>query len=248
MSHPRSPSAHASGSPAARLPLAEGGALAPDPVSVPAAATTLAADLRVPVRPRGLVIVPLGGGTSRFGRRSQRIAARLGGRRFATLLLDLLTAEEEAIDVYTAEFRFDVGRLGPRAVAAVEWARRQPSLAHLAIGLLGMQAAAPAALLAASDRPRDVGAVVVVPAGRTSWVEGGIRDVAAPTLLVVPDRRAPGSGPAAAAGWRFLGPLDVAVPPARPGAAGVREPQDRLADLAAAWFERHLAHAMGSGV
>ena len=87
-------------------------------VEVPAGAATLKGDLRVPPRAQGLVIFAHGSGSSRFSSRNRLVAEFLGTRGFATLLLDLLTVQEEAIDERTAEYRFDIARLGPRVRCA----------------------------------------------------------------------------------------------------------------------------------
>ncbi|MGE0813318.1 MAG: hypothetical protein AB7O28_23860 [Vicinamibacterales bacterium] len=210
-------------------------------MSVPAGAVGVEGDLRLPSQPRGLVIVPHGSGASRFSRRSRRLAARLGGYRFATLLLDLLTADEAAIDVYTGEFRADSSRLGPRAVAGVDWVKRRPDLARLAVGLLAVDAGVPAALVAAAERPRDV-AALVAQVSQPSSIAAAIERVKAPTLLIVAEGHAAAPGPAPAVPVRRQGPVEVAtLRGASPPGAG-HTVQDRVADLAAAWFDRHLAH------
>jgi hypothetical protein len=89
-------------------------------VDVPVGATTLKADVRVPPGAQGLVIFAHGSGSSRFSRRNRQVAEFLGERGFATLMLDLLTAQEEAVDERTAQYRFDIARLGPRVSAAAD--------------------------------------------------------------------------------------------------------------------------------
>jgi hypothetical protein len=89
-------------------------------VEVPAGAIRLNGDLRVPAGTQGLVIFAHGSASSRFCRTNRQVADFLGERHFATLLLDLPTSQEEAIDVHTAEYRFDIARLGPRVSAAAD--------------------------------------------------------------------------------------------------------------------------------
>jgi hypothetical protein len=89
--------------------------------------------LRVPAAAKGLVIFAHGSGSSRFSRRNRQVAAFLGERGFATLLLDLLTAQEEAIDERTTEYRFDIPRLGPRVSAAADWAAARADIGRLSI-------------------------------------------------------------------------------------------------------------------
>src|SRR5436190_23027781 len=91
------------------------------------------ADLRVPERAAGLVIFAHGSGSSRFSRRNRAVAEFLEAEGFGTLLLDLLTKEEEAIDVHTSEYRFDIDRLGRRVVLATDWAQDRPDLRRVPI-------------------------------------------------------------------------------------------------------------------
>src|SRR5438128_12155848 len=81
----------------------------------------IGADLYVPERARGLVVFAHGSGSSRFSSRNKAVAATFHPRGLATLLIDLLTTAEEAVDIYTAEYRFDIDRLGTRVVAATDW-------------------------------------------------------------------------------------------------------------------------------
>ena len=83
-------------------------------VDIPAGSAVLHGDLRVPPRPVGLVVFSHGSGSSRFSARNRKVAESLQTRGFATLLLDLLTAEEESVDIYTSQYRFDIPRLGDR--------------------------------------------------------------------------------------------------------------------------------------
>jgi pimeloyl-ACP methyl ester carboxylesterase len=154
------------------------------PVEVAAGAAVLAGDLRIPLRARGLVIFAHGSGSSRFSTRNRQVAEFLDGRGFATLLLDLLTPEEEAIDVRTRQYRFDIERLGPRVSAAADWARRHAELRHLPIGCFGASTGAAAALIAAAERPEGIRAVVSR-GGRPDLAGDALPRVTAPTLLIV---------------------------------------------------------------
>jgi putative phosphoribosyl transferase len=113
-------------------------------VEIPVAGATLKADLRVPVDAQGLVIFAHGSGSSRFSSRNRHVAEFLGGRGFATLLLDLLTAQEERIDVETTEYRFDIPRLAPRVNAAADWAATRTDIGPLPIGCFGASTGAAA--------------------------------------------------------------------------------------------------------
>ena len=125
-----------------------------EPVRIDSSAATLDGDLRVPENATGLVIFAHGSGSSRFSRRNRAVAGGLETRGFATLLLDLLTREEEAIDDRTREYRFDIDLLGRRVTDAADWARARTDLHRFPIGLFGASTGAAAALITAAARPR----------------------------------------------------------------------------------------------
>jgi len=154
------------------------------PVQIEDGNVLLDADLRLPADPAGLVVFAHGSGSSRHSARNREVAEALGAGGFATLLLDLLTAQEESIDQFTGAFRFDVDRLGRRVVAAIDWADAQDDLKTLRIGCFGASTGAAAALIAAAERQDRVGAVVSR-GGRPDLAGGALRMVLAPTLLIV---------------------------------------------------------------
>src|SRR5687768_10378464 len=100
-------------------------------IVIPVAEGRIAADLHVPERAVGLVIFAHGSGSSRFSSRNRAVAEFLEAHGFGTLLLDLLTPEEDAIDTQTREYRFDIDRLGRRVVLATDWALNRPDLRRL---------------------------------------------------------------------------------------------------------------------
>jgi dienelactone hydrolase len=102
----------------------------------------------------------------------------------ATLLLDLLTRDEEAVDARTAQLRFDIGLLAERLIGATDWLRQHPSTRPLRLGYFGASTGAGAALVAAAERPDLVGAVVSR-GGRPDLAGPALRGVRAPTLLLV---------------------------------------------------------------
>ena len=153
-------------------------------VDIPVGAVVLHGDLRIPPRPVGLVIFAHGSGSSRFSARNRQVAESLHLRGFATLLLDLLTPEEESVDLYTTQYRFDVPRLGTRVAAAAEWAKTVPEVCDLPIGLFGASTGAAAALVAAASRSGDV-AAVVSRGGRPDLAGEALHRVSTPTLLIV---------------------------------------------------------------
>src|SRR5688500_18419494 len=97
-------------------------------VEIPDGRALLNADLRMPVDAFGLVIFAHGSGSSRLSARNRQVAEALDDAGLATLLLDLLTREEESIDQFTREYRFDIPRLGRRVIAAAHWAVEQPEI------------------------------------------------------------------------------------------------------------------------
>ncbi|MBW3597053.1 MAG: hypothetical protein KY475_07230 [Planctomycetes bacterium] len=121
---------------------------------------SLEGDLTVPDDASGLVIFAHGSGSSRFSPRNRWVAEQLQAAGLATLLFDLLTAEEHKVDMVTREYRFDILRLADRMAQAVDWAASQHQTKDLPVGLFGASTGAAAALIAAARRPGRVGAVV----------------------------------------------------------------------------------------
>jgi dienelactone hydrolase len=209
------------------------------PVELSAGAATLKADLRIPALAHGLVIFAHGSGSSRFSRRNREVAEFLGERGFATLLLDLLTPEEEAVDVETSEFRFDIPRLGPRVSAAADWAAGHPDLSALAVGCFGASTGAAAALMAAAERPAIVKAVVSR-GGRPDLAGEALGRVEAPTLLIVGGD----DGTVIELNQEAMRQMHAEVElEIVPGATHLFEEPgtlEQVAELAAGWFERYL--------
>jgi putative phosphoribosyl transferase len=154
------------------------------PVEISLGVDRLVGDLTVPARPAGLVLFAHGSGSGRFSPRNRWVAERLHEARLGTLLLDLLTEREEAVDVLTREYRFDIPLLAKRLVAATDWTSRDPRLKDLPLGYFGASTGAAAALIAAAERPQQVRAVVSR-GGRPDLAGEALRNVHAPTLLIV---------------------------------------------------------------
>src|SRR5690606_35069422 len=127
-------------------------------VQVMAGSVTLEGNLSLPEGARGIVLFAHGSGSSRHSSRNRHVAQLLNEGKLATLLIDLLTPEEEAIDLQTAHLRFDIGLLATRLVGATDWLSQLPDTRHLRIGYFGASAGAAAALVAAAERPDVVGA------------------------------------------------------------------------------------------
>jgi putative phosphoribosyl transferase len=141
-------------------------------------------DLAVPDGAAGLIVFAHGSGSSRHSPRNRMVAADLQERPFATLLVDLLTPDEEAVDVRTRHLRFDIDLLADRLSVASAWVRGQPSAERLPIGYFGASTGAAAALVATARQPEGIGAIVSR-GGRPDLAGDHLRRVTAPTLLIV---------------------------------------------------------------
>jgi dienelactone hydrolase len=158
--------------------------LGPRAVHIPVGGVELQGDLVVPDGARGIVLFAHGSGSGRKSPRNRWVAQELQRARLGTLLLDLLTLEEEEVDQVTRHLRFDIGLLADRLVVAAEWLARGASTADLAIGCFGSSTGAAAALICAAQRPNLVGAVVSR-GGRPDLAGAALGSVRAPTLLIV---------------------------------------------------------------
>src|SRR5438067_4789367 len=154
-------------------------------VRIPAGRATLDGNLSIPENATALVLFVHGSGSSRHSPRNQFVARTLNNAGLGTLLFDLLTPEEEAIDARTAELRFNIGLLAERLVHATKWATQQEQTRDLRIGHFGSSTGGGAALVAAAaEGPQDVGAVVSR-GGRPDLAGEALPKVRAPTLLIV---------------------------------------------------------------
>ena len=215
-------------------------------VDVSAGPVALEGALVVPPRARGIVVFAHGTGSGRFSPRNRAVARTLNAASLATLLIDLLTAYEEEADLRTAELRFDVGLLGERVVAAVDWLALDasvgdlpPSLGRLPVGCFGASTGAAAALIAAARRPHRV-AAVVSRGGRPDLAGDVLARVTAPTLLIVGGRDTEVLRLNRLAQARLGGESRLEIVP---GASHLFEEPgalDRVAALARDWFVAHL--------
>ncbi|HSU96011.1 MAG TPA: alpha/beta family hydrolase, partial [Gemmatimonadaceae bacterium] len=181
-----------------------------------------------------------GSGSSRFSPRNKFVADILRESGFATLLLDLLTQEEESVDVRTRELRFDLQLLAHRLVDAIDWLAHQELTRELPIGLFGASTGAGAALMAAARRPEQVQAVVSR-GGRPDLAGDALAAVHAPTLLIVggDDKVVIDLNRAAMAQMSSAVRLEIV-----PGATHLFEERgalDAVANLARRWFTDYLA-------
>ncbi len=209
-------------------------------VKVPCGSVTLEGNLNVPDHAQGVVLFAHGSGSGRHSPRNRFVARSLNEAGLATLLVDLLTADEEAVDVHTAHLRFDILMLAERLVGATDWLAQNPTTAGLLIGYFGASTGAGAALVAAATRPESIQAVVSR-GGRPDLAGTALARVRAPTLLIVGGDDVP---VLRLNEWALddLGTEVkelVIVPDAthlfeEPGAL------EEVAELAADWFTRHL--------
>lgn len=153
-------------------------------VSIAAASVHLPGQLTVPPDARGIVLFVHGSGSSRFSPRNQQVANALHDSGFATLLFDLLTAEEHETDTITREHRFNIPLLAGRLIYAIDFVNADTETARLPVGLFGASTGAAAALIAAAERPREVGAVVSR-GGRPDLAGEALPKVQCAVLLVV---------------------------------------------------------------
>jgi putative phosphoribosyl transferase len=144
----------------------------------------LEADLSLPGTARGVVLFAHGSGSSRFSPRNRQVARQLNEAQLATVLADLLTPAEEAIDERTRQLRFDIQLLAERLVELTDWLRADTRTATLNIGYFGASTGAGSALVAAAQRPDTVRAVVSR-GGRPDLAGQALARVRAPTLLIV---------------------------------------------------------------
>jgi putative phosphoribosyl transferase len=157
-------------------------------VRVPTAGVSLDGDLAVPVADaRGVVLFAHGSGSSRHSPRNRRVARVLQESGWATLLLDLLTPQEEQVDLRTRELRFDIARLAERLTGAADWLGQQSDTAQLSLVLFGASTGAAAALITAAERPERV-RLVISRGGRPDLARDALARVQAPTLLIVGER------------------------------------------------------------
>jgi pimeloyl-ACP methyl ester carboxylesterase len=215
-------------------------------IEITAGEVTLHGDLDISPDAQGIVLFAHGTGSSRFSPRNRFVAEALRARSLSTLLMDLLTDEEEDVDLATAHLRFDIPLLADRVVTAVDWAAADQQTTGSPIGLFGASTGAAAALVAAARRPDTVNAVVSR-GGRPDLAQDDLEKVRAPTLLIVggQDHQVLELNRAAAA--RLTGQVEQAV---IPGATHLFEEPgtlEEVARLAGDWLVRHLGRVGRTG-
>lgn len=202
--------------------------------------------LTVPPGAKGIVLFAHGSGSSRHSPRNRQVAEMLQRAGLATLLMDLLTRDEDAIDQYTREFRFNIDLLGDRVTDVTDWVARNPGTQELPIGLFGASTGAAAALRAAAARPELVGAVVSR-GGRPDLAGDALPRVQAPTLLIIGAEDSQVILLNDVARRQMRAPVRVALVP---GATHLFEEPGTLvaaSRLARDWFLEHLSPASRRG-
>lgn len=208
-------------------------------VHVTTETATLEGTLSIPSAAKGLVLFAHGSGSSRRSPRNRYVAQTLQEGGLATLLVDLLTADEEAIDVLTAKLRFDIPLLARRLTGAIQWLTGYPATRDLPLGLFGASTGGGAALVAAAERPEQVRAVVSR-GGRPDLAGPALAKVKAPTLLIVGGRDTQVITMNRQALAQLRGEKKLAIIPEashlfeEPGAL------EQVARLAREWFQLHL--------
>lgn len=213
-----------------------------NPVRIPSRDVFLDGELVLPASLGGIILFAHGSGSSRLSPRNQYVAGVLNEQGLGTLLMDLLTRQEEQFDIRTAQLRFDINFLAERLVDASDWLAENPQTASLPLGYFGASTGAAAALLASTKRPNQVKAIVSR-GGRPDLAESALGAVTAATLLIVggadPDvaylnrqalalmTRAPVKHLEIVPGATHLFPEDGAL--------------ESVAALAGNWFTRHLS-------
>jgi putative phosphoribosyl transferase len=210
-------------------------------VRVAAGGVELEGNLVVPEDAGGVVLFAHGSGSGRHSSRNRFVAGELQAAGLATLLIDLLTAEEESVDVRTAHLRFDIGMLAERLIGATDWLSRNSESQDLRVGYFGASTGGGAALVAAAERPHAVGAVVSR-GGRPDLAGPALPRVQAPTLLIVGGDDVPVIAMNEEA-MAQMGSAEVKLEIVTGATHLFEEPGtlEQVAELARDWFLRHLA-------
>jgi putative phosphoribosyl transferase len=208
-------------------------------VKIPAGDAVLDGDLAIPSGASGIAVFAHGSGSSRHSPRNKSVARVIREAGVGSLLFDLLTREEESVDVFTRHLRFDIELLTARLIEATRWLAGQEETRHLRVGYFGSSTGAAAALMAAAGLGPDIGAVVSR-GGRPDLAGDALPMVKAPTLLIVGghDEIVIELNQDAYARLQCEKELRII-----PGATHLFEEPgtlEQVADLAAAWFKQRL--------
>ena len=208
-------------------------------VQVNSGSAHIEGNIAIPAGAHGIVLFAHGSGSSRHSPRNRFVAGELQKRGLGTLLIGLLTTDEDAVDVRTRQHRFDIGLLANRLIAVTDWLEQQAGTQGLKLGYFGASTGAAAALVAAAERP-DTVAAVVSRGGRPDLAGKALPLVKAPALLIVggDDREVIGLNRDASARMRVENKIVIG-----PGASHLFEEPgtlEEVARLAGEWFEKYL--------
>ena len=216
------------------------------PVKVSSGQVELEGDLGVPEEAAGVVLFAHGSGSGRHSPRNRYVAGVLREAGLATLMIDLLTREEEEADLRTGHLRFDIGLLAERLSGATDWLMHNPDTQNLRIGYFGASTGAGAALVAAAKRPREVDAIVSR-GGRPDLAGDALPLVEAPTLLIVGGNDVPVIGMNQEALERLRAEKVLEIVPGATHLFEERGALEEVARLAANWFAHHLNRSARAG-
>jgi putative phosphoribosyl transferase len=197
----------------------------------------LAGTLRVPAKPRGVIVFAHGSGSSRLSPRNVAVAEALAQQGFASLLFDLLTVEEDADRANV----FDIALLARRLVGAVRWLGGEPTMRGLAVGLFGASTGAAAALVAAVELGPDI-AALVSRGGRPDLAGDALERVRTPSLMIV------GGADESVIEWnemalaRLKSEKSLVIVPGASHLFRERGALEAVIDHASRWFGAHMSH------
>jgi putative phosphoribosyl transferase len=209
-------------------------------VRIPAGNAWLYGDLVIPTGFAGLVLFAHGSGSGRHSSRNRQVAQRLQEAGIATLLFDLLTAQEEQVDLHTREHRFDIPLLTGRMQEATEWVSSQQELRHAPIGYFGASTGSAAAIIAAARLGERI-AAVVSRGGRPDLAgAAALAAVTAPTLLIVGGADHGVIELNQEAFQRLQCRKDLLIVPGATHLFEERGALDAVSQAAASWFAKHM--------
>jgi len=211
----------------------------PVPCAIPVGSRTILGDMTIPRDARGCVIFAHGSGSSRHSLRNREVARTLNRTGLATLLVDLLTAEEELIDKQAAELRFDIELLANRLVGVTDWVAERQTSVPGPLGYFGASTGAAAALVGATKRPKLVQAVVCR-GGRPDLADAALPKVSVPTLLIVGEFDQEVLDLNRRASKVISGETVMVIVPAATHLFEEPGTLEQVAQLAADWFTRQL--------
>jgi len=210
---------------------------------IPSGQVLLEGELRVPVSATGVVLFAHGSGSSRHSPRNQFVARTIREAGVGTLLFDLLTQEEETVDLRTRHLRFDIGLLAERLVDATNWIKRDPDTSHLRVGYFGSSTGGGAALVAAAA---EVIGEVVSRGGRSDLAGDALSKVKSPTLLIVGGLDYPVIRMNEDAYRQLRCEKELKIVPRATHLFEEPGTLEEVARLAADWFQRKLRAAVGA--